>query len=265
MNKITNLLKGNTRESKIAFDNLKTKLGKEYSSCWYPSSASDFGLINEIERSGWKPDLFIFTDYALDAHHFDFDLGENSTLNWEYTYGKIIESNPIDFKTAINYDVNPDYVGLPEFARDETFILLLKIELWHKDTEQLLSTNDVLYFNFENINFLDEVLLKNKVQMEYFLKTNEGMGYGGGKRSVKGVYGLFSELGVKHLLTDRYENHGDVKIFKEMKTKHNLIPKCYTLNGLESRARNDRGTCYDVEYNEAPFEVEYLEKLFTKY
>ena len=76
----------------------------------------------------------------------------------------------------------------------------------------------------ENINFLDEVLLKNKISISHFIKVREGCGYGGNKKSISITYAFLGELKVKHILVDNQE-HTDRALINSINTKHNIQPK----------------------------------------
>lgn len=229
---------------------------ENYTTCWYPSSNTDFSIIHELERSDIKPDLFVFSDYALRI--FDMDISVGATLRNEFTNNEIIECHKLKLKSQCNFSVNESYVDFPEAASDE--IYLLKVALYHNVNNTPLGEYFVIYFNYENINFLDEVLLKNKVKVDFFIKTNEGFAWGGGRKSIKGVYGLFSELQVNTILTDKLHlfNENDIGLYEKLSKKHNLYPKHYTIKGIPRRARTDRGTIYNLNYDETPFNSQIL-------
>jgi len=262
MKKIVQILNGVDLESKEKLKALKNKLKTDYTTCWYPCSADDFAVIHAIERSEWLPDLFVYTDYLRN----EFNLEEGAERRYEYTNSKILSKSELKITPNYKYHVDKTFIDLPDLISEEPIILLLEVGLWHNDSGAFLGNKDVIYFNFENINFLDEILLKQKIKIDFMIKTNEGMAWGGGRRSIKGSYGLFSELGVDYLLTDKHGEHGDVKLYNEMVEKHQLSPKAFKLKGIHNRAHlRGRGTCYNVKYTEESFNVDYLQTLFSKY
>lgn len=229
---------------------------ENYTTCWYPSSNTDFSIIHELERSDIKPDLFVFSDYALRI--FDMDISVGATLRNEFTNNEIIECHKLKLKSQCDFSVNESYVDFPEAASDE--IYLLKVALYHNVNNTPLGEHFVIYFNYENINFLDEILLKNKVKIDFFIKTNEGFAWGGGRKSIKGVYGLFSELQVNTILTDKLHlfNEDDIELYEKLSKKHNLQPKHYSIKGIPRRTHTDRGTIYNLIYIDDAFDSQKL-------
>tara|TARA_B110000285_G_C15062934_1_gene583415 strand:- start:894 stop:1493 length:600 start_codon:yes stop_codon:yes gene_type:complete len=197
------------------------------------------------------------------GNHFKIEIGGDN--KYEYTNTKILSAVKLKLTKEFIYEVNESFIDLPEHICKEPVIILLEVEIWHNETNDFLGKKDVIYFNFENINFLDEILLKHRIEIDLFVKTKEGLTQGGGRRSIKGIYGLFSELGVKHILTNRDGHGGDIELYNEMVEKYQLSPKAFEFKAIPARAHADKGTYYNVKYSEEPFNTDRLENLFSKY
>ena len=83
---------------------------------------------------------------------------------------------------ALELGEDPNYVDIPEAASPTPLIFLLDVKL----TSNTMGTirKPVLYFMFENINFLDQILLKNKIRISHLVKVREGCGFGGNRKSI---------------------------------------------------------------------------------
>jgi hypothetical protein len=92
----------------------------------------------------------------------------------------------------------------------------------------------VIYFFMENINFLDEVLLKNKISLSHFIKVREGCGMGGNRKSISIAYAFLGELKVKHILVDN-EEHTDRSLINSINIRHNIQPIKFELRNPSQR------------------------------
>ena len=92
----------------------------------------------------------------------------------------------------------------------------------------------MLYFFMESINFLDEILFKNKINLSHFIKVREGCGYGGNKKSISIAYAFLGELNVKHILVDNREQT-DKELVHSISDKHNLQRMKYELINVSQR------------------------------
>lgn len=68
----------------------------------------------------------------------------------------------------------------------------------------------MIFFLFENINFLDQVLLQHKIRISHFVKVREGTGFGGCGKSLLFIYAFLSVLGIKYLLVDNQPYDDDI-------------------------------------------------------
>jgi hypothetical protein len=86
----------------------------------------------------------------------------------------------------------------------------------------------------ENINFLDEILLKNKIKLSHFIKVREGCAWGGNRKSISIAFAFLGELKVKHILIDN-EEHTDKELINSISHKHNLQPIKFDLKNAAQR------------------------------
>jgi hypothetical protein len=108
----------------------------------------------------------------------------------------------------------------PDLASPVPKVFLLYVSVYSKNT--FFRKKPVIYFLFENINFLDKVLLKNEIQISHLLKVREGYGGSGGNgNSISVAYAFVVQLGVKYLLLDR-GIYTDFELIEEIRAKYNL-------------------------------------------
>ena len=78
---------------------------------------------------------------------------------------------PLRLKSGfrINYEVNPENVDFPRDAPKSPKIFLINLEI----TSNILGVinESVLYFVFENYNFLEEIILRYKINISHFVKV----------------------------------------------------------------------------------------------
>ncbi|MBE7634092.1 DUF7663 domain-containing protein [Tenacibaculum finnmarkense] len=73
---------------------------------------------------------------------------------------------------------------------------------WYPISNKQTIKKPVLYVVMENINFLDEILLKEQLPISHFIKVREGCGFGGNRKSISIVYAFLADLKTKYLLVD---------------------------------------------------------------
>jgi hypothetical protein len=175
------------------------------------------------------PNLHIHTDY------YTAWLNLNEIVYTDTrTIVQIENKFELQLKNNIQYHINPEYVDFPNDAPDKPTIYLLDITVNSNTLGEI--KKPVLYFLFENINFLDEIILKNKISISHLVKVREGCGFGGNKKSISLVYAFISNLKTKYLLVDS-EEHTDFKVIHQLQDKHNISPLLYDLiktNSIDS-------------------------------
>ena len=228
---LQNLIEGKTKQSKLKFDHLIKHLGKSPNIAWYPSAGRDFRDLIEVNRTSIQPDLHIHTDYDLKSTKLK--LGE--VFNDEKTKVSICNIEELQFINPIDFFVNPEFVDFPEEAPRASLLFLLDVKIELKGST---FNKPVLYIYMENINFLDEILLKKQISISHLIKIREGCGWGGNRKSISIVYAFLCNLKIKYLLIDS-EEHTDFRLIHDLTDKHKLQLKNYHLKNISQRRNID--------------------------
>jgi len=224
---IKKILKAVNEEEEIILDSLQAQISDCPNITWYPSAGDDFRDLIEINRTKIDPDIFFHTDYNSNWVKLQCGL----VFNDERTKVFIDRVTELKFRKKINYVVNHDYVDFPEQANSTPKIYLLDLIV---ESGFGVIRKPVVYFFMENINFLDEILLKYKINLSHFIKVREGCAWGGNRKSISLAYAFLGELQVKYLLIDN-EEHTDREIINTISQKHNINPKKYELKNASQR------------------------------
>ncbi len=222
MKTIFNILKG---VDKLSDSELRKIENKTNNIAWYPSAGLDFRDLLELSNPIYKelPDLFIHTDYkpywSLENPVFEtFKIGKVNNQfdnNFDYFIDDVFE---LELTELINYSVDTNYVDFPNDAPRLPKIFLLYVSVNH---DGYTISKPVLYFVFENINFLEEILLKQRIKISHFVKVREGCGFGGNRKSISIVYAFIAKLGIKYLFIDNEENT-DLELVNRIKIRHRV-------------------------------------------
>ncbi len=199
---ILDLLQGKNKHAQQQLLLLKNSIPEDPNVLWYPSAGNDYRDLLELfpERAKRNnihdlPDIYVHTDYNPNfLKFFDTVYCDNNTSI------KIIDRYELKLTTEIKYHVNPRYTVHTDSANKQPVIWLLKVEI----TSDIYGTytRTVIYFLFENINFLEEVILKNMIRISHIVKVREGCSYGGNKKSITFSYLFLDLLGTKYLICD---------------------------------------------------------------
>jgi hypothetical protein len=237
MNPIFNILKGVDTRS---VNELRKIENQTNNIAWYPSAGLDFRDVFELSTPIYNniPDLFIHTDYkpnwSLENPIFEiFNIGHVQNV-FNDNYNAVIEDVfELELTELIRYSVNANYVDFPNDAPRLPKVFLLYVSVNHDGNT---ISKPVLYFVFENINFLEEILLKQRVKISHFVKVREGCGMGGSRKSISIVYAFIAKLGIKYLFIDN-EEHTDFEIINRIKRSHrveNCSCELSYINSVES-------------------------------
>jgi hypothetical protein len=214
------LLKGSDSRSNDRLVELFNELGNRHNVVWYPSSHLDFRDILEVQnlqahlgQRGQK-NLFIHTDYyssimnevhpgAVLRGGFD----QNTAPGGGYGV-HVVDVYELAFKNPrrVDYHINPNYASIWREHPENGTIYLVDV-INPLAPQEMIS---VIFFWFENINFLDQVLLQHKIRISHFVKVREGTGFGGCGKSLLFVYSFLSVLGIKYLLVDNQPYDDDI-------------------------------------------------------
>lgn len=231
----------------MKLDEILGKIGENPNILWYPSAGRDFRDLLEAEcRTEISPDLYFHTDYD----NINNKIVKGIIFNDGRTTVEILEINELKCNSEINYYVDHDFMNFPEWSSLRPRIILCDVLLKYNIGE---IRKPVIYWYFENINFLDEILLKFKISISHIVKVREGLGYGGNNKSITIAYAFLSNLKTQYLLVDD-EGEPDPEVIIRIKNKHFLDFKNFNLINLPNR-RNITGWS---AYNVIVFQVENL-------
>ena len=259
---IKTILKAINPLEENTLDSLQSQIGDSPNIAWYPSAGLDFRDLIEVNRTNIEPDIFFHTDYSSNWVELKYGL----VFNDKRTKVFIDRITELEFKKKVNYIVHHDYVDFPEHANPlpKIYLLNLIVESGFGEIRK-----PVLYFFMENINFLDEILLKNKINLSHFIKVREGCGMGGNRKSISIAYAFLGELKVKHILVDN-EEHTDKELINSISHKNNLRPIKYDLRNPSQRRNISDWSGLSVKVldviltHEAPLSNEDLDRILIK-
>lgn len=240
MTNLKKLLKGTDVESTLALEQLWQRIGPNPQIAWYPSAGLDLRDLFELrpQHAGISaPDLFIHTDYKPDWRLINqpFEGFQTGVIEdrFEPEYFKeILEVYPLTFTKRVKYRVEEQFVDFIHDAQVEPKVYLLRVKVKHGDNTII---QPVIYFVFENINFLDEVLLRYNIKISHLVKVREGCGLGGNRKSITIAYAFAAKLGLEFLICDN-EAQPDLKLIDELTAKHKLINYRFSLEPIGSIA-----------------------------
>jgi hypothetical protein len=217
---IIQMLRGSTPEAQQRLLELKDRIGSNPLTSWYPSAGNDYRDL--IELSAPKadtsvirelPELFVHTD-CIPAW---LNLGP-VPFEDKRTTVRILEKHELHIhpRFRVRFQINPEYASFSETAPRRPTIYLMDVLV--ESNRYGFIRKPVLYFLFENINFLQEVLLQHKVYISHIVKVREGMGFGGNNRCISLAYGFLANMNTKYLLADT-EVHLDDQLFCKLSEK----------------------------------------------
>jgi len=169
---------------------------------WYPSGEVDFfpligysrgfraDLTDEI-KSITEPDLFIYTCLSPNLAEEIIELFFRSGVLFEDEKTVIRSVDPEYWnlnRENFHYRIDPRYINHDPFKIDphRRFgwdTVYSKIQLIDKKTGYTEEV-DLLYVLAENINFFEQVVKPGLVEVLHLCTIREGLGFGGGRRSV---------------------------------------------------------------------------------
>lgn len=241
------ILKGKNGAAIQRLQKLWDCLGETPMLIWYPSSGVDFRDVAEFYKFGVSisTTLFIHTDYSINSRILKpkstisitaegaiIDNGLIQEALKQPIYQLIIENiYPLYLADdSIRYEVNPLYAENPHLADKNPTIQLLDISFVINDIKE---TASVLYFGFENINFLEQVLIRHSISIDCLVKVREGCGFGGNKKSITLAYGMLSALGTTTLCVDD-EGKVDMPLLYELASRNRLTLNACTITEIKS-------------------------------
>jgi len=202
--KLQNLLIGNTPKDQAELDMFFSDIEEE-KILWYPSSGTDYRDILEVTAPrlllhGIKepPNIICHTDYFAKWIDLDKEILHKDERTTVQVVGRCnVLLRP---EAKVIYQINPKHVDFPDEAPIHPTIYFLKLKINSNILGEI--TSNVFFFLFENYNFLEQIILKNRIRITHFVKVREGCGFGGNRKSISVFYSLLGNIGVKYLFID---------------------------------------------------------------
>lgn len=194
--------------------------GPDPAMLWYPSAGNDYrDLLYLSEPSAQNlgidqiPVVHLHTDYDSTYVRLDQDV----VYRDERTCITIKARHRLELNHPVRYEVSPEFAVFTENAHPRPVIWLLDVEV--RSASLGTYRKPVIWFFFENINFLSELLLAFGVKISHVVKVMEGFGLGGNRRCISVMYPFFKRLGVKYALLDD-EVHFHKRLFSGLARRH---------------------------------------------
>lgn len=220
--RITDLLEPKYRHEERIWSTFVESLSEDPNVLWYPSSGTDcrpivqFSIPHKVANKNIEelPDLFVYTDYMgmnysieegkilFESKWAKITIREKLNLSWKQDF---YYSAQKPFKTfGRNIPESEEFLrrftDFPTYLPRRKTLFLLPIEV----QSEILGTftRPVLYILMESMNFLCEILLKNKIEASHLVKVRDGAGLGGNGKSAAHIYLFLSALKTKYLIAD---------------------------------------------------------------
>jgi len=234
---LQHLLKGKNQESQKRWDDYLNSIPANPNILWYPSAGYDFRDLFELsaERASVHgidvlPDIYLHNDLSRELS----EVKTGEIYNYDKTIVTLTGRYEMELKPSadVTFDMNPEYSWYVDDLTQSPKIQLMEISRQH--ATEGITHGVILYFNFENNNFLDQVILRHKIPISHIVKIREGIAEGGVRMSIAYVLDLLSELGTKYLI------YGDsvsssimdleyIPLEENLKLQYNLNPCTYNL------------------------------------
>lgn len=164
--------------------------------CYYPSANNDFrpliyqqiAALEELRNRAnpaWnaqqydyaKPDLWIFSDYG--AGEFCTILETNTLHSDDRATVSVQERTRIHANgQMLEIRLNANYINMPiSCSFGQAYYLRLRV------SNQVIGDMDIdaIYFLYENVNLIDQFILRHKIPISHLVWVNDGAGFGGGQ------------------------------------------------------------------------------------
>lgn len=264
---LNSILTGLDKKAETKLKMVLETIGDNPNILWYPSAGRDFRDLMEAQiRTGITPDLFIHTDYNKELTKLTCGI----IYNDDKTKVIIHEVHHLTTTNLVNYYIDPKHINLPKYASLYPRVLLLdiSIDFEHYTGVRTIIRKPLLFFIFENINFLDEILLKFKIPISHIVKIREGCAWGGNSKSITISYAFVSELNTQYLLIDSRLDV-DFNLVQHLKKKHDIIPKNYNLKRVSQRSTicdwsGLSAQVFRVEHKEEELNIDTLKITFAQ-
>jgi hypothetical protein len=190
-----------------------------YRLCWYPSAGFDFRHIPHFELNSVftssKPSVYLLTDAHISQYSptddFPFKPGrlihqcesdgislivkDCIQVNFKQNLAFCPYQNEVFNNGLLHSNFNDCYSGNAFFILTE----LNAVVNYRKIKIQV----PLFYFTYENLDFLMNFLLPNKIQVNSLINIRDGSGYGGSSYAMSFIYQFQRELKLQAIITDR--------------------------------------------------------------
>lgn len=245
-----------TNRSLINDNEMYSEIKKHKCVCWYPSAGSDLRPLLYLSEPFYKkheelaneattfPDLFILTDYYMKDYMdysftvfpyiCSFDKLHNRTLNngdiifqdnrttlTVNNIKEIVVNNVAAKMDLISQRISPVY--------GQGYYMTIKIDSHGTPTKKLGTwETDVIYLYSENTAFAKEILIRNKIDIDYIVRVRYGGAFGGSRKTFGSwLFQLAEQLNVKYYVSsinDLIYKNGDVIALKYLQQNTDFVP-----------------------------------------
>ncbi len=206
--KLLDILDGKDQRSREKLNELKSLIGEEERLLWYPSAGQDYSDLlmfhpNFLKLIGINevPNLVIHTEYS--RRFMDIEIGRKT--KW-CRLGEFYIKEKFSLKIKDGFSVKPEigfggYIS-EKFFKPKIFLLIIEVKNRRFGDYEI----PLIFFAYENYNFMEEVLIKHGIKIRFFSKKVDGKGYGNAVVGMDPVYGILPALGVKYFFADYLSN-----------------------------------------------------------
>ena len=188
-------------------------------------SSSTSGIIPGEDRVFKTPNLFIYTDYfVFDDTSFLNDGRFKSNRYFDVQILEFCRLSPHSGYYQLNF--NQNYLDF-ELGINSGNILFMKVRVTNMNGETF--DTYLLYFMHENVNFIEQFLLKYQISVDALMWKRDGTGLGGGRLSHGFLLQLLKKFNTKWLFVwDSYlsgqELYLDNKTFPLEQIPNEILP-----------------------------------------
>ncbi|EJF11932.1 hypothetical protein [Pontibacter sp. BAB1700] len=217
MHKQREILKNCFRSASNLWNNFLDK-NEDLNVLYYPSAGEDlrpfvFTRKKSLDYIGInttgsyvEPDLFIFSDYFPFSESRFFD---SKTLHWDM-YTSIMIDDYCELQPNaefFNYAFNQSYVAFsPSQATGKAIFFRARVTSHISKEPQY---KYAIYFFYENINLIDQLFIRNKLQISHIVWKRDGSGLGGGKFRHDFILPISATLQAKYYFIWNFYLDGD--------------------------------------------------------
>ena len=239
---------------------------------WYVSAGADFRSVSFLSdrhinnqrkhhgRELSRPDLFVFNGLGKDTdtlisnirnnNHYEI-FSDHSTRIVASGFRALQLNDSIEEQLIISsgyFSESGDYL-----QREGTQVSFFKVTV---ASEGESDTFNFLYFEHENIDFFNKIILGNHFQVEYLCATREGMGWGNCRKSIvdhvykDGAPTFYIDRGFKPKYLILFNDFTrDIFIEAASHERHFTCKSDYANYPFENIENNRDATVFKLEYN----------------